>query len=431
MRELVHRISSNPKYSKVFHWSKLLTVTGSSQIIVQVVGFLCGILIIRFLSTQEYAIYTIANTMLGTIVLLSDAGIASGVMNQGGKVWNDRDKLGAVIVTGLSLRKRFIAGTLLFTLPVLLYLLLNHGASLMLSIITILCLIPLFFSNLSDILLEIPLKLKQAIVPLQKNQIIANTGRLVLTGLTVFIFPWSSVALLAAGLPRVYANRLLYKQSNELADLNQKPDPHIRKEILSIVKRVLPGAAYYSISGQITIWLISIFGTTIALAQVGAIGRLTMVLTIISTIFATLIVPGFSRLPENKKILLNKFMQVVSGLIMLSVLIVGSIALFSSQFLSILGTNYSGLNIEIVMMTISSCVGMMAGLTHAISLARGWILPPSINIAGNLITQLLLIMLLDLKTINNVILFSIINSTVAFIMLFVYFIYRISLIEQE
>ena len=95
--------ATNPKISQ---WVKLVSVTGGAQIMVQGLGFLSGILIIRLLPTSEYALYTLANTMLGAISILADSGISNGVMATGGKVWLNRVELGKVMVTGMELRKK-------------------------------------------------------------------------------------------------------------------------------------------------------------------------------------------------------------------------------------------------------------------------------------------------------------------------------------
>ncbi len=70
----------------MYGWGKLISVTGSAQVLIQALGFISGIIIIRLLPTEEYAFYTLANTMLGTMNILSDAGVSTGVMAQGGKV---------------------------------------------------------------------------------------------------------------------------------------------------------------------------------------------------------------------------------------------------------------------------------------------------------------------------------------------------------
>src|SRR4051794_41514805 len=71
------------------------------QGIVQGIGFLSGILIIRSLTQQEYAYFTIANTMQGTLNLLADIGISAGVVSIGGRGWQGQSRLRGIINTGV------------------------------------------------------------------------------------------------------------------------------------------------------------------------------------------------------------------------------------------------------------------------------------------------------------------------------------------
>jgi len=129
-------------------------------------------------------------------------------------------------------------------------------------ILIVLSLIPAFLAALSDSLLEVAPKLLQDIGNLQKNQISANIGRFFMLVIFLFLFPWTYIAILASGIPRIMANIRLRKISAPYADLNEKSDPVARKEILTLVKRIMPGAIYYCFSAQITIWLISLVGST-------------------------------------------------------------------------------------------------------------------------------------------------------------------------
>ena len=260
---MLNVIKKHPSYDKALHWGKLISITGSAQIIVQAVGFVSGLLVIRLLPVHEYALYTLANTMLGTMTLLADGGISSGVMAHGAKVWQNDKKLGVVLATGLDLRRKFAIASLIVAVPILIYLLLHNDASWLSTILIVISLIPAFFAALSDSLLEIVPKLHQEILPLQKNQVVVGLVRLLLTALTIFIFPFTFIAILASGLPRLWGNIQLRKITNGFADSKQEPDPVVRKDILKLVKRNLPGAIYFCSSGQISIWLISVFGNVI------------------------------------------------------------------------------------------------------------------------------------------------------------------------
>ncbi len=241
MKELAKRIGFL-NYASLIEWSKLVSLTGLTQIIAQLVALVSGILVIRVLPPHEYALYTLANTMLGTMIVLADGGIATAVMSQGGKVWKERDKLGAVIVTGLKLRRAFALISLPVSVGVLLYLLLHHGASLLLSILIVLAIIPTFFMMLQGGILEISPKLRQDVVQLQKIKVGTNLGRLAILCLTIFLFPLAVVALLAASVPQLWANLRFKKISAHYADPHQHIDKEVKKNILKMVWRLLPEA---------------------------------------------------------------------------------------------------------------------------------------------------------------------------------------------
>jgi len=349
---------------------------------------------------KEYAWYTLANTMLGTMSVLADGGISAGVMAQGGKVWQDKEKLGSVLATGLDLRRKFAVGSLMIAAPVLIYLLSRHGAGWLTILLIIASLIPAFFAALSDSILEIVPKLHQDIVSLQKNQLAVSISRLLLSGLLLFIFPFTFIAILAAGIPRAYGNIRLRKITQAFAIEHQKPDLEIQKNILNIVKRILPGSIYYCLSGQITIWLISIFGNTSSVADVGALGRLAMVLTLLSVLFNTLVIPRFARLPNNANFLLNRFLQIQFGLISFGAIIIGLVYIFSTQALWVLGPNYSNLKTELTLSVIAGYLGLIVGTLFALNTSRGWTINPLLSITLNLIaivTGLLLINISNLK----------------------------------
>ncbi|HSN49538.1 MAG TPA: hypothetical protein VLR29_12325, partial [Flavobacterium sp.] len=307
-------------------------------------------------------------------------GISTGVMAQGGKVWQDKEKLGAVLATGIDLRKKFGIASLVVSLPILGYLLMHNGASLLTTLLIALALIPAFYAALSDSLLEIVPKLHQTILPLQKNQVSVGLGRLLLTALTMFVFPWAFIAILAAGLPRIWGNIQLSKIGYKFADEHQKPDKEIRTEILSLVKRIMPTSIYFVVSGQITIWLISVFGNTNSIAQLGALGRLNMLLTLFSVIVTTLIIPRFAKLASDKFLLLQRFLQIM---VILAVLLSGValiVYLFPTPILWLLGDSYKGLPFELFLSVVGSCIGLMTGIVFSLYNSRGWAFNPIIGI---------------------------------------------------
>lgn len=211
MNNTLDKIKQHRHYDKSLSILKLVSLVGSTEILLKGIGFVTGILIVRMLPVQEYAWYTLANTMLGTLIVLTDGGISNGVLALSGKIWQDPQKLGVVVTTGLDLRKKFAIVTLIIVIPILIYLLLNNKSSWLTAVLIVLSLIPAFYADLSDSLLEITPKLHQDITSLQKNQLTVGLGRLALTIMTIFVFPFTFAILLAAGIPRIYGNQKLKK----------------------------------------------------------------------------------------------------------------------------------------------------------------------------------------------------------------------------
>jgi O-antigen/teichoic acid export membrane protein len=424
--KVFNQLSNNPKYTKTLEWVKLVTMTGFAQVFVQLISLVSGILVIRMLQPEEYALYTLANTMLGTMTVLADGGISTGVMSQGGQVWKDRDKLGTVLATGMDLRRKFAVGSLLVSIPVLIYLMRHHQASWLMSVLIVLSLIPSFFMALSGTLLQIAPKLRQDIAPLQKNQVYMNIGRLLLLALTIFIFPFAFVAVLAAGLPQIWGNINLRKISAGYADWHKTPDPQIRQDIMKMVRRLLPMGIYTCLSGQITIWLISLFGTTKGVAELGALDRLSMVLSFITMVFGTVILPRFSRLPNTKGLLMRRFVQIQSGLLALSACIIFTAWLFSAQILKVLGPNYSNLTNEVVLKIIISCLGIIATSTFSLFTSRSWAINPFVSIPVSIASIALGVAFIDISSLRGVLFLNIMIQLVQVTMNVTYSFIKIS-----
>lgn len=431
MKDILIKFKQHPKYDTIASWGKLISVTGSAQIIVHAVGFASGVLIIRLLPVQEYAFYTLANTVLGAMTILSDGGISTGVMAQGGKVWEDKQKLGKVLVTGLQMRKKFAVVSMVISLPILLYLLMHNGASWLTSFLIILSIIPAFLAALSDSLLEIPVKLNQSIVPLQKNQISVSLGRLLLVASTIFIFPFAYISILTGGISRIYGNIRLKKVANIFADTSQLEDVLVKNEISKIVKRSLPGLIYYCFSGQISIWIISIFGNATSIAQIGALGRITSVLSLLMVVFSILIVPRFARIQNQPQKLLRHYSEILFSFLIIFLFLVGFISLFSDQILWVLGNNYKDLNNELILLIIGSSLTMIMAAALALYLSRGWILTYYISISASLFPIISGCYFFDISTLKGILQLNIFVALVQMVLHVFYGYYKIIKLKKD
>lgn len=421
--QIQNSIEGHPKTS-LLDIIKLFALTGGAQILVQAIGFISGIMVIRLLSPQQYAYYTLANTVLGTMVVLADGGVSSGVMSQGAKVWQDPLKLGRVFSTGIHLRKRFAIFSIILSTPILVYLLLNNGASISATVLICVTLIPAFYAGLWDSLLVIVPQLHQSIVPLQKNQIMVGALRLILSGLSLVVFPWAFVAILAGGLPRIYGNLKLRKLNKTHITETNEVDAEVKGNIMKIVKKFMPGAIYYSLSGQITMWLLSVFGNTTSIAQIGALGKFGMVLTLVTSITSTLVIPRFARLPIYKNNLIVRYFQILLGLFLLMFLVVGLTYLFPNQILWVLGGDYKDLQFELVLCIIGACMGVSADIAFGLLASRGWMYNPVLYISVNVLSIIALALMLDITSLRGALWMNVVLGSVLVLMNIVIFLYN-------
>ncbi|MGC6431127.1 MAG: polysaccharide biosynthesis protein [Jejuia sp.] len=414
----------HPKFGNAFNLGKLIGVTGVSQILVQAIGFISGILVIRLLPVEEYALYTLANTMLGTMTVLADGGISSGLMAEGGKVWQDKEKLGVALATGLDLRKKFAVFSLIVLVPVLFYLLIRNNASWLMASLIVVSIIPAFFSALSDSLLQIVPKLHQKIVPLQKNQLEVGLLRLVLLGITIFIFPFTYIVLLVNGVTRIYGNIKLQKIAKPLVGEKMTPDLVVRKNMIGVVKKIMPGAIYYSISGQISVWLLSIFGSTTSVAEIGALARFSLLLTVFASVFATIAIPRFSRLQKNNMQTLKIYMQLQAGVVALCLFLCLMVFAFSHYLLLILGDNYFQLENELLLVFIAGSLSLISGLSFSLGSSKGYPTNPYILIITNICFLIMGYLLFDISTLIGVLYFNIFVAVAPVLIHSSYFYYK-------
>src|SRR6476660_7796257 len=121
--------TSPPVVRRVLHRARVVSSFALVQGVVQIIGFLSGILLVRHLDQREYAYFTIANTMQGTLNVLADIGISIGLVSIGGRVWTDRHRFGQLVNTALGLRRKLGLLAVTAVVPNLYYLLVKNGAS--------------------------------------------------------------------------------------------------------------------------------------------------------------------------------------------------------------------------------------------------------------------------------------------------------------
>lgn len=392
--------------SKIKYWTKLLTKFLSVQVLVQALGFVSGILLIRSLSKEEYGYLTIANSMQSMMNGLADSGISIGISEIAGKVWNDKYRFGQVIQSALELRKWLALISTSIITPIMIWVLLRNNISTTSAIlITIAILIELYFYLESSVLETVP-RFYSKIKTIQNLDIVFAVTRLILLGVGYFTFLNSVIAAFISTIASACRTILLRRVANQEIDVKVEKNLDYQKNILSIVKNFIPNSIFYTFQGQISILLISIFGNTQNIAEIGALSRFSMIFALVTPIMSSIAFPAFSRC-QNQSLLKLRYWQIVLANILFGTVLIGISYFFSDQILSILGTKYSGLSSELMLVILLGTVGHIGGVMWGLCCAKGWIKNMWLEIPIKLSVQIILLLFMNLSNIKGVILFGI------------------------
>jgi len=380
------------------------------QVVVQLVGFASGILLIRGLEQTEYAYFTIANTMQGTINVLADMGVSIGLMSIGGRVWQDRHRFGQLITTANGFRRRLGAAAVVLGAPVLYWMLARNGAPPFYAIVLIAAILVGLMAQFSIGVLNVVPRLRSDVA---RIQIIDFTGAIVrfvvLLG-SVLVFLNAGVAALIGSLVCLLQYWMLRNYAAGVIDLNAPPNTDDRKAMIGFVKNQAPNAIFFCVQGQITIFLISFFATrATAVAEVGALGRLAVIFTVLGQLLMNLFVPAFARCQDPRRLRLL-YLGIVGGVVAFCAAVIAAAAFFPNQFLFVLGNKYAHLQRELLLMVAGTVLTMLAGTLWVLNASKAWIKGSWLYIPLTVMTQIALIPYLDFSNVSQVLIFNLIST---------------------
>ncbi|WLT38817.1 hypothetical protein NON20_03415 [Synechocystis sp. B12] len=380
----------------------------SAQLVIQALMALSGIIIVRTLGKQEYAYFTIANSLQSTMNILSDIGISISLMSIGGKIWQDKYLFGKLINTAKQLRTYFMIVAIILVTPILLWMLITNASSLIYAtLIAVVVLVELYFYTINGIY-SVVLQLNSQFDKIQYISLLSSFSRLTLLATSNLFFLNSLVATLISTISSGLQSRLIADSANKHLVINSPISKKYRKDILKITKNQLPSTVYYCFQGQLNVLLITIFGNTNNIAEIGALGRLSIIFMLLNSIMSQILIPSFAKCMPH--LLVDKYIKIVSFYSFIGLSIVLCIVLFPKQILWIIGNNYAHLENELVLMSFQVVISSIIGLMWSLNASRAWIQYVWIYVPATLITQIFLILNLNLSTVSGIIYFQLLSS---------------------
>ena len=402
--------SSTPLIRRALHRARVVGNFALVQAIVQIIGFMSGILIVRTLEQREYAYFTIANTMQGTINLLADIGISVGLVSIGGRIWQDRHRFGELINTALSLRKKLGALVVVAVTPVMYFMLVKNGASISYTaLLIVVVLIGLGFQLSIGVLGVVP-RLRADIGRIQMIDITAAVARLLALAGLLFVFLNAGIAVAVASAVSFLQYAMLRNYAAGVIDLDAPENSEDRHSIVRLIKHLAANSVFYCFQGQITIFLISFFARhATAVAEVGALGRLAMIFSVFTNLLTNVFVPAFARC-QNKGKMRWLYAAIIGGVVAFSLSIISGAWIFPDEFLFVLGSKYAHLHRELLLMVAGAVLSALTGTFWALNASKAWVSGAWLYIPLTLVTQIVLIPYTDFSSVAGVLIFNLLSA---------------------
>src|SRR6202048_2239733 len=402
--------SSTPILRRAFYHARIDGKIALVQAAVQIIGFFSGILLVRWLPQQEYAYFTIANTMQGTINLLADIGISVGVISIGGRVWQDRHRFGELINTGLGVRRKLGAFAILIITPVLYFMLIKNGAPFLYALTLIAVVLAGLLIQFSLGVLGVVPRMRADV---SRIQVIDFTGAIVrlilLVGLAYVFLLNAGVAVAVASATLFLQYAMLRHYAVRVVDLSAAENPEDRRTIMDLVRKLAANTVFYCFQGQITVFLISFFARQVSsVAEVGALGRLAMIFSVLTNLLTNVFVPAFARCQDKRK-LRWLYLGIVGGVIAFSLSITLGAWIFPGEFLLVLGNKYAHLHRELLLMIGGAVFAALTGTFWALNASKAWVAGAWLYIPLTLVTQIALIPYTDFSSVTGVLTFNLLS----------------------
>jgi len=168
----------------------------------------------------------------------------------------------------------------------------------------------------------------------------------------------------------------------------------------------MPTTIFYCVQGQVTIWLMGVFGKAGSVADLGALGRLSVMFVVITSVMTTIVVPRFAKY-QSPQLLRRRFAQIIGAFLMFDLFVVAVAALLPGPILWVLGHKYAALRHELLLMMILTGINSTTEAMWLLNSAKAWIEYSWLHIPGTLITQAILLAILEVSTLRGALLFGI------------------------
>lgn len=407
---------------RVIQWTKIFSAYFSAQAGAQLLGIGAGLLFINFMPVREFALYTLAFSVVSFFHFVTDLGSTSSLVYFRRESLDRGEAFGRYVAAVLSLRRGlFLLGAVgvLVAFP---FVAARQGFGPARSVLVAAAVAVTVWFQLVSSIRVLVLRLRDRYGQSYRAEVAGGAIRLGLAGFLVvaaLLRAWLGVltaAAASAGVAWVARDRSGRADEEEGDNEDGTPHPSVdlkpyRRRVLRYLAPTLPSALYFSIQGPLVVWLAAAFAGTENIAEVGALGRLGMVVGLFTSLISVVFLPRLAKVTDDR-IYRIRYFQFGGFLLAIALAFLAAAALVPELFLMVLGPHYSGLHRELLVLVAASGAGLLDAYAVGINLARSWNRWQGGAVALLAIAQALLIAFVPLDTTINVLLFRLLSTFV-------------------
>ncbi|HEX4498309.1 MAG TPA: hypothetical protein VIE43_21710 [Thermoanaerobaculia bacterium] len=394
-------------------WAKILAAYFTAQTLTQLLGIAAGLLLVRSLPVREFALYSLAFSVVTFFNFVSDLGSTTSLLHFFHRAVRDGETFQPYYDAVLSLRRGgFLLGAVavVAAFPAVAA---RQGFERRDIVLCMAGILLCVWFQIRVSLRVLVLRLRSALLRSYRAEMAGAVLRLGLAGvmvLTSWLQAWLGV--LASALGAALTARLARPDPSPATAAPPEELGLYRRRVLRYLLPTLPAALYYSVQGPLVVWLSATFGSTRTIAEVGALGRLGLVVGMFAGLTGTVFLPRLAYVVDDRHYR-RRYLQ-FGGLL---AAVAGGLTLLAAAaprpFLWLLGPRYTGLGPELLLVVTASGLSLLDGYAVNVNLARSWTRWQGAALAVQISTQAVLVGLLPLSNTFNVLRFNALSAGLA------------------
>lgn len=368
----------------------------------QVLTLAVGLVVVRNMPVTDYGYYTICIALIGLCNMLANSGLSSGFRKIGGEVHGDRGLLSSLFVSATR-ERRFQSAFVIPACIVLVFVLLwrqehNVSKALFLSLLVAVNAVPELWRAIS---MEV-LLLKSAWRRVQLQNLVGVSLRISLT-LSLLSFGLNSALMLVVNAMALWVvGWLTCRAAAQRLSLPAAESPDQCREIRQIMNRVMPNAVFSGAHQQLGTFLLASKGSVAAVADLGALTRLTSIFTIGVSAVAQVLAPKFAK-THAPAAMRRLYVGTLALVACIAVVVLAVTALFPAELLWVLGPKYAHLQGPLFLAACLVMLQFTKAVTARMNQAKAWNVRTSKwNIPLTVIVIAVGFLVFDVGTLNGV-----------------------------